>query len=122
MSTLVESCMSNVFPSLAAMVDYGMDGKYGTDPVAIFGCYQLAVKHDRVTAEQLHKAMIDGKLTELLDRCPTVRRSPYYTIVKKAGGIKTKWDDSETECPECNFYGNPGIGYTCKNCNITLKM
>lgn len=120
MTTLVEACLRDAFPSLATMVDYGLDGKDGTDPIAVFGCYQLAVKHDRVTADQLYKAMIDGKLTELLDRCPTVRKSSYYITVKQKGGIKTNWDNHDHECPECNYYGHPGVGFHCQNCKSKM--
>ena len=56
MAELVRSILSNKFPTLSVMCDYGLDGREGTNPIEIFECYKRAIQSG-VTAEILEEAM-----------------------------------------------------------------
>jgi hypothetical protein len=78
---LFDAVMQDQPVTLPVSVDYGIDGWGGTDPVKIYHAYQWAVRIMGVTAEQLNKAVGDGKkLSELIGQT-----------------VKTAWDDMGSE-------------------------
>ena len=56
---LFESCRMGKFPKLSVMVDFGLDGRDGVNPVDLFREYR---KH---TADDLYTALVHDKLSEL---------------------------------------------------------
>ena len=74
---LQKACLNDAFPSLATMMDFGMTGH---DPVSVLGCYQLAVKYDKVDAHMLNMALKTRSINDLL-------KNPNCFIIKlKHGG------------------------------------
>ena len=61
MAELISAILSNKFPTLTIMCDYGLDGREGTNPVHVFECYKRAICSG-VTAEILENAMKNDEL------------------------------------------------------------
>jgi len=57
MSELIEACKHNKFPSLTTSCDYGLDGRDGINPVALFELYRIAVLKKSITSDQLEHAL-----------------------------------------------------------------
>ena len=67
MSTaLFDACLAGKFPALSTLVDYGLDGRDGVNPVDLFERYRAMVIDGTVTADDLHLAMTTDTLTELV--------------------------------------------------------
>ena len=67
MSTaLFDACLAGKFPSLSTLVDYGLDGRDGVNPVDLFERYRAMVIDGTVTSDDLHLAMTTDTLTELV--------------------------------------------------------
>lgn len=66
---LVEALMLDVYPeSRAALLDYGLAGH---EAPRRYAALQYAVRRNGVTADQLHTALRQGRLTTLIrDHCP----------------------------------------------------
>jgi hypothetical protein len=56
---LFESCRLGKLPRLSVMVDFGLDGRDGVNPVDLFRAYR---KH---TTDDLYTALVHDKLSEL---------------------------------------------------------
>lgn len=68
----------------ASRCDYGLD-HYAKAPLEdIFQCYRNAVKHG-LTSSELHKAMLNNKLTTLVERY--IRKNLLWERVVSFGGI-----------------------------------
>ena len=63
MSSLVEACRSGRLPDLNTLIDYGMDGRDGVNPIALFDIYRKLVLENRITADELHHAMVMDTLS-----------------------------------------------------------
>lgn len=78
---LFESCLMDMLPSTAALVDFGVDGWGGTNPDSVYQAYQVAIKSGKVTIEALDAALGDGaKLSALIGTT-----------------VRTVWDDMGEE-------------------------
>lgn len=92
---LYNACFSEYFPSIDTMSKYGLTGYQGTNPIAIFDCYKLAIKYDNISVEQLETTK---NLNDLIMKSPSVTKSIYYDSVIKKGGIKCAPQISECTC------------------------
>ncbi len=66
MSSLVEACKQNRFPSLSVMCDYGLDGRDGVNPILLFEAYRKVVLQNKITANELEQAMKTDTLKSLI--------------------------------------------------------
>ncbi len=66
MSSLVEACKQNRFPSLSVMCDYGLDGRDGVNPILLFEAYRKVVLQNKITANELEQAMKTNNLKSLI--------------------------------------------------------
>lgn len=86
MSTLFDACLTGKFPDLNTLVDYGLDGRDGVNPVYLFEKYIALVKGGFVDAKKLHNAMMSDTLSDLV-------------------GIKVKSGyNSKNEMASCNVH------------------
>ena len=65
MSQLVDACRSGRLPNLSTLVDYGLDGRDGVNPIELFDRYRALVD-EGATADELHGAMTTDTLSELV--------------------------------------------------------
>ena len=61
---LIEACKMNKLPSLSVMCDYGLDGRDGVNPLALFDLYRKAIK--KVSSEELEHAMKTDTLQSIV--------------------------------------------------------
>ena len=54
---IVEACHQNKLPSLSTMCDYGLDGRDGINPLALFELYRKAVLSKNITIEDFEHAL-----------------------------------------------------------------
>jgi hypothetical protein len=66
MSELIEACKQNRFPSVSTLCDYGLDGRDGINPVALFELYRTAVLKKKVTSDQLENALKSDNLKSIV--------------------------------------------------------
>ena len=130
---LVNACHVGQLPSLATVCDFGLDGCEGTNPVAIFECYKVAVIKDNIDFRRLNAALMKGTLNDLImKKCPNVKKCSVYDEVLKKGGIHTAWDKKDNayefhhlECPQCQCSSlHPEIdndNVQCANCDFVFK-
>ena len=90
--TLHEAMFMDVWPTTAVIVDFGLDGSFGSSPPQrVYRAYQLAVKRGDVTVSELEEAMSNNTLQELIrDRQPD-----------KEVCIRTVWNDL-SDASECD--------------------
>ena len=78
-TSLFQACALDMPVSPAGACDFGIDGWGGTDPNAVYAAYQSAIKGEKISIEQLDKALGDGPaLTELI-----------------GVAVKTVWDETQ---------------------------
>lgn len=121
---LIESCTNGVFPSIATVTKYGLDGYGGTNPVAVFSCYQSAIVEDSLDADTIEEAWGNGELNKLiLENSYSVKFNKYYENVCKMGGIKlSPYSIKEQgECGGCNRCACHEDG-VCSNCGTIVKI
>lgn len=94
MSALFDACMIGKFPTLDTMVDYGLDGRDGVNPVDLFERYRTAVLHGAATADDLYRAMTTDTLSELVGIKVS---SGYYKKNEMARGDGDAWVDTGRE-------------------------
>ena len=83
---LIEAAHLDVWPSIAAIVDFGIDSE------SHLGALQFAIKYGEVTSQELDAAMGDGaKLTEIAQRGD----NPYRDVT-----FRTSWDNLRLESEE----------------------
>jgi len=99
---MYKACKTGQFPSIENVCCYGLSGYGGTNPVAIFDCYQCAVKNG-LTEENLENAMKTGTLNDTIMKSPNIEEAPYYLEVMKSGGIKVP-PRKHYECSTCGWY------------------
>jgi hypothetical protein len=66
MSALFDACLEGYFPDLGTLVDYGLDGRDGVNPVALFERYCEVVRANLITPEALHHAMVTDTLSTVV--------------------------------------------------------
>ena len=66
MSSLLEACKQNRLPSMSTLCDYGLDGRDGVNPLALFETYRNLVIHEGITEEVLEHAMKTDTLKNLI--------------------------------------------------------
>jgi len=109
---LVNACRTNVLPDTCVLSDYGLDSK---NSINIYGCYKDAIVKDGIDSDQLHKALENNKLNDLVMNSPS-------NILKQIK-IKTIWDDGKdipVECKDCNFI-NRDEKIVCVCCSKPLS-
>ena len=80
---LITAVLFDVWPSIAAIVDFGIDSDRH------LGALQFAIKYDEVTPQELDAAMGSGaKLTEIAQR----GNNPYRDVT-----FRTSWDKMRLE-------------------------
>ena len=105
--SLIDACKSGMFPSLAAMSDFGINNYAGINPVHIFECYRLAVNIDNVNKVAIHTALKKNKLNQVVLESPSVKKSRYYNeIIEKGGGIHNGFMSRMNECDICAKVSN----------------
>lgn len=112
MVDLVHACHNNYFPELSVLTEFGIDGFGGTSPVDVLKCYQLAILHGGVTAEQLED---HSDLNVLILDNHKVVDSNEGIRVRGSGGIQLSTSQPWEECPICN---NCSINY----CGCELRI
>jgi hypothetical protein len=66
MSEIIDACRQNRFPTLSVLCDYGLDGRDGINPVALFELYKVAVLKKKVTSDQLEHALKTDNLKSIV--------------------------------------------------------
>jgi len=66
MSELVDACLAGRFPNLTTLVDYGLDGRDGVNPVELFERYRTMICDGFVSVGDLHEAMTNDTLSDLV--------------------------------------------------------
>ncbi len=66
MSALFDACIEGVLPDINTLVDYGLDGRDGVNPVALFEKYREVVRANLITPEALHQAMVTDTLSAVV--------------------------------------------------------
>ncbi len=134
---LVENCFNDTIPNtLGVLVDYfginniGDKNKLGI----IFGVYQGLIKYKGVNSLDLHKALINNKLNELIKKKYTYHSSKYYEEfnkleIKLDNDINKNCEDYEIlhddYCPNCKEIGyitkkNKCYPLDCNKCLNTI--
>jgi hypothetical protein len=62
---IVEACQQNKLPSLSIMCDYGLDGRDGINPLAVFDSYRKAVLYKNATIKDFEHALKTDTLKNL---------------------------------------------------------
>ena len=99
--SLLNACKIGILPTSKAMSDFGIMNTNGLDPVYIFECYRLAITKDNLRYHALSEALKNDKLNHLIMNSPSVRKSRYYDIVTKKGGIVNGYLQQMEECDTC---------------------
>jgi len=63
---IIDACHQNRLPCLSTMCDYGMDGRDGVNPLALFEMYRNLVTNEKITPEQLENAMKTDNLKSII--------------------------------------------------------
>lgn len=118
---LVSACQNSVFPETCVLADYGLDGCGATNSILIYGCYKDAIMKDGVDADQLHEALENNTLNDLVMNSPSVMKNPIYNGLE----IKNVWDDNDElrhiECVKCSYVNNYEK-VSCKCCGEGLPL
>lgn len=114
---LVDSCKKNLFPNVATVTRFGLDG---SKPLEIFACYRCAILNDGVTADDIEKIYPDMN-TLILNRSESVRSLECYASVLESGGIRISTNLPQRECPKCRMCTEHRDDM-CKNCGNQLKV
>jgi hypothetical protein len=61
---LIEACKMNKLPSLSVMCDYGLDGRDGVNPLALFDLYRKVIYN--FSAEEIEQAMKTDNLASIV--------------------------------------------------------
>ena len=64
--SLVEAVFLDMWPSMPACVDFGLDGYGGGDPQRRYNALHYAIRAGNVTADELHHCVVNGGLTNLI--------------------------------------------------------
>ena len=64
--SLVNAVILDTWPKGGAQADFGLDGFGGGDPQRRYNALHYASRAGKVTADQLHNAVVNGGLTELI--------------------------------------------------------
>ena len=83
-SDLIHACKVGHLPTIKTMCQFGLLGRNGTNPIALFECYKYAVKSG-VTEEELNDAMERGTLNEIVLQN---FGNPYHHEVVRGVGIQ----------------------------------
>lgn len=119
-SKLSKACKSGVFPDLATVSKYGLDGVGGTNPVAIIECFRTAIQSG-LTTKDIDRHFENGTLNKIiLEDTMEVKYLDCYETVLQRGGIKSSWKLPQRECQKCKMCGFHGE--YCLNCGDTLKQ
>ncbi len=92
MSQLVDACLAGRFPNLTTLVDYGLDGRDGVNPIELFDRYRELVD-DGVTADELHHAMT----TDTLSRLVGIKVKSGYSCNEMADCHGDVWNNGSQE-------------------------
>ena len=114
---LVNACKNNLFPSIATVTRFGLDGN---KPVEIFTCYRCAVLEDGVTARDIESNYSDIS-NFILKRSESVKYLDCYDSVIESGGIKVSTEQPQKECSSCRMCMDHQDGL-CVNCGTQLKV
>ena len=74
---IIEACQQNKLPSLSTICDYGLDGRNGINPMALFELYRKAVLYKNATIKDFEDAL---KTDTLKSRCGLDVKSGYQCI------------------------------------------
>lgn len=109
---LVEACKKNLFPSIATVTRFGLDGN---KPVETFACYRSAVVDGGVTADDIeeHYSNLSTFILQRSLEC--------YSSVLDSDGIRVSTANLQAECPNCRMCTIHGDDM-CINCGTHLKV
>ena len=83
---LVDCCNKNVIPGIPVLTDYfGFDCKTIKDIQIVLGVYQGLIKYKGVTSDQIHKALMENRLDELIHHHLKDHQTGYYKLFCKSG-------------------------------------
>lgn len=66
MSALFDACLEGQFPDVSTLIDYGLDGRDGVNPVELFERYRALVRANLITPDALHQAMVTDTLSTVV--------------------------------------------------------
>ena len=101
---LINSCKNNVFPSIATLSTYGMNGEGKTNPVDIWNCYKIAITENKINEHDLCNCT--NLNTLLKEKVPSLHDNSSYKRVMENGGIVIS-NLEITECSKCFYNGLP---------------
>ena len=114
---LVDACNLNMFPSIATVTRFGLDGN---NPHGVFACYRSAILDDGVTVEELDSNYGDLN-TLILAESASVRQLECYASVINGGGIRVSAKCPQRECSKCRIC-MVHEDIMCVNCGTQLKV
>ena len=114
---LVDACKLNLFPSIATVTRFGLDGN---NPHGVFACYRSAILDDGVTVDDLERNYEDLNTLILRDSA-SVSLLECYDSVVNGGGIRVSTECPQRECSNCRVC-MVHDDLMCVNCGTQLKV
>ena len=114
---LVKACKENLFPSIATVTRFGLDGN---NPTGVFACYRSAIVEDGITARDLDSNYSDIS-NFILNQTESVRFLDCYESVLENGGIQVSTNHPQKECSNCRMCAVHD-DILCVNCGTQLKV